>query len=145
MRDEIAFSVPGVPQPKGSARAFWSPKHSKVMVWADNRERLKSWEEVVRFYAVRARGRQRDPWTDVQVHLEIVFVFVRPQRAAAQKRIGHYVKPDLSKLVRGFEDALTGVLFKDDAQIGELVARKRYARDGEEGRVDARLWVEREP
>jgi Holliday junction resolvase RusA-like endonuclease len=143
VRDEIAFTVVGTPAPKGSAKAFWSPKHARVMVWADNRDRLKVWEDVVRTAALRARGRDRQPWAAIPVHLELTFVFARPLTSVARNRIGHFVKPDLSKLVRGFEDALTGVLFQDDAQIVWLVARKDYAPAGEQSRVDVKVWVDR--
>jgi Holliday junction resolvase RusA-like endonuclease len=36
------------------------------------------------------------------------------------------VKPDLSKLVRATEDSFTGLLYADDAQIVETIARKHY-------------------
>lgn len=48
------------------------------------------------------------------------------------------VKPDLTKLIRPLEDALTGVVYKDDNQIVEQVARKRWA---DEPRVDVRIGV----
>jgi Holliday junction resolvase RusA-like endonuclease len=42
------------------------------------------------------------------------------------------VKPDTTKLVRGVEDALTGVVWRDDAQVCGQVALKEY---GEPERV----------
>jgi Holliday junction resolvase RusA-like endonuclease len=47
-------------------------------------------------------------------------------------------KPDLTKLIRPLEDALRGVVFKDDAQICETQARKRY---GEPARVEVKVMV----
>ena len=44
-----------------------------------------------------------------------------------KRRAYHTVKPDLDKLVRAVKDALKHVLWKDDAQVIELVARKGYA------------------
>lgn len=46
-------------------------------------------------------------------------------------------KPDLLKLARGVEDALTGSVYGDDAQIVEEILRKRYVRRPEDPpRVD---------
>lgn len=44
----------------------------------------------------------------------------------------HYpaVKPDATKLVRAVEDALTGICWRDDAQIVNQDVRKRYADTG---------------
>lgn len=140
MRDEIAFSVVGVPQPKGSAKSFLHNQTQRVVTWADNRERLKPWEDAARGAALRARGRDCALWTGVAVHMDVTFVFARPRSVSARRRPDHVVKPDLSKLVRGLEDAFTGILFTDDAQIAAIVARKAY---GEPARADVRLWVER--
>lgn len=38
-------------------------------------------------------------------------------------------KPDLSKLIRAAEDALTGIVYVDDARITRLVVEKRFAVD----------------
>jgi Holliday junction resolvase RusA-like endonuclease len=46
------------------------------------------------------------------------------------------VKPDVLKLARAVEDALTGILYRDDAQIVTEVLRKRY---GDPPRVEIRL------
>jgi hypothetical protein len=45
----------------------------------------------------------------------------------------HVVKPDLDKLVRAVGDALTGILYRDDAQIVSLNASKRFAGLGGDG------------
>ena len=40
-------------------------------------------------------------------------------------------RPDLTKLVRAVEDALTGVIWKDDSQVIEQANFKRYADAGQ--------------
>lgn len=42
-------------------------------------------------------------------------------------RIRPTVKPDLDNLAKGIKDALTGMMWKDDALIVDLVVRKFYA------------------
>lgn len=39
----------------------------------------------------------------------------------------HSKKPDLDKLVRAVQDALTGIIYKDDGQVCRLTANKNYA------------------
>jgi crossover junction endodeoxyribonuclease RusA len=56
------------------------------------------------------------------------------------------VRPDLDKLVRAVLDALTGAAFHDDAQVWEIVARKRYADSDPPGLVlNVQQFVPSEP
>ena len=62
------------------------------------------------------------------------FIFPRPKahfRANGQLKPSvpqyHSVKPDVSKLLRSTEDALTGVAYDDDARIAISTVHKRYA------------------
>ena len=61
----------------------------------------------------------------VPVVLEVAFYFRKPE-SVAKKRTRHVVKPDLSKLLRAVEDALTGIVYHDDAQIVEAHIGKYY-------------------
>lgn len=49
----------------------------------------------------------------------------------------HYLlpvtKPDLSNMIKTVEDALNGCAYKDDAQITDIVAHKRYCNFPNEG------------
>ena len=38
----------------------------------------------------------------------------------------HYSRPDLSNLIKFIEDVATGILYKDDCIIAELVSYKHY-------------------
>jgi Holliday junction resolvase RusA-like endonuclease len=77
-------------------------------------------------YEMNVRNVAR-PWADkhVPVSLCLTFYFEKPP-SVAKKRTECVVKPDIDKICRSTFDALTGVLFKDDAQVVEIVARKQY-------------------
>jgi Holliday junction resolvase RusA-like endonuclease len=48
-------------------------------------------------------------------------------------------KPDALKLARGVEDALSGVVWTDDALTCDLIARKRYVGRHQQARVEVRI------
>jgi len=116
-------------------RAFM-PKGARFPVVTHSNPKTMEWRNLVALEARRVAP--SEPWPG-PVALEIVFGLQRPK--------GHYRKdgsvkpaaplypsgkPDTSKLVRALEDALTGVLIRDDAQVVELVARKKYGLAGAE-------------
>jgi len=114
-------------------RAVISRTTGHAMVKQDN-SRTMPWRQEVartaRFVAARTPG----AWpTDAPVRLEVAFYLARPQghygakgmRGAA--RLHPSTKPDIDKLVRSLEDALSGIVYHDDAQVVELQASKLYA------------------
>lgn len=111
--------------------------------------RLSRWREGVATRALlawRAAYGQDAPWQG-PIELSCEFVLPRSERAFLRSGAlragvnGHpIVKPDLGKLVRAVEDALSGVAYRDDAQIvryGEIL--KRYASRGGIGGVVIRV------
>jgi Holliday junction resolvase RusA-like endonuclease len=132
----VSFQVFGIPKPKGSARGFAVMKAGKAraIVVADNSKALKSWEGAVRTAAQDVVGQE---YFTEAVTLAIDFWFGRPKSVSAKRRPYLTTKPDLSKLVRSAEDALTGVLFRDDSQVVEIHATKRYV----DGPAGARITV----
>lgn len=122
----LTFTVYGVPQPKGSARAFVPKGWSRAIVTSDN-PKNKGWQQLVAEAACQALNGQTF-YTDGPVRLTVVFYLPRPK--SLPKRVAaHLKKPDLDKLVRSVKDALTKVVWQDDAQVTELNAVKRYAED----------------
>lgn len=140
----IAFTVFGVPQPAGSKRAFNHATTGRVVV-VDDARKSRPWKQEVAGAANMAAGSFRG-LLDGPLRLELVFWMPRPK--------GHYgtgrnagkvrpsaprfpaVKPDVLKLARAVEDALSGIVYRDDAQIVDEVLRKVY---GEPARVEVRV------
>ena len=129
----ITFTVHGTPKPKGSARGFVVMKAGKAraIVTSDNKT-LKSWEAAVRFAAQDVAGQV---FFAGAIALSVTFYLQRPKSVSEKKRPFMTTKPDLSKLVRGLEDALTEILWRDDAQVTAITASKVYAADGESSRA----------
>ena len=110
-------------------------------------DRLKRWRKAVRSAAFLAWRESHgdtspDPW-ECAVELAFEFVVPRPESdwlasGALRKGARRWptTKPDLSKLVRAVEDSLSGVVYRDDAQVcGYGLSRQRYAARGGAGGV----------
>jgi Holliday junction resolvase RusA-like endonuclease len=136
----VQFTVYGKPQPAGSKRAFVVKGRAVV---TDDNAKSKPWKQEVSGTALRAMSDAGVPWMEGPLGLTCVFYLARPKghygsgRNAAQVKESAppfpVVKPDATKLVRGVEDALTGIVWKDDAQVVAQTVLKRY---GEPERVE---------
>jgi crossover junction endodeoxyribonuclease RusA len=63
---------------------------------------------------------------DGPVRVRIVFNRSRP-KSKRKKAMYAATRPDIDKLARAVLDAMTGIVFIDDAQVAGLIAEKRYA------------------
>lgn len=121
----VTFRVEGMaPAPQGSKD--WLPNGGLK----ESCKNVKPWRLLVAQSAVAAGV----PLLRGPVRMSVVFVFRRP--AGHFRKDGslkpsapahHAVKPDGSKLLRSTEDALTGLVFEDDARIVGCTWDKRYA------------------
>jgi len=121
---KLEFRVIGAPVPKGNMTAFVAK--GRAIVTDDNRKALKTWQPMIAEAASRAlleRPLDERRMLLDGVRLTAVFTLSRPKSV---KRRHPITRPDLSKLIRGVEDALIRVLYTDDAQIVELLVAKRY-------------------
>ncbi len=118
----VVFRVAGIPQPKGSTKAFARKGGGRPIVTSDN-AKLKPWAQLVaaeaqhHVHALALAG--------VSVRLD--FVLARPKSHPKRTTRPHCSKPDIDKLARGVLDALTGIAWADDSQVTRLWASKRYA------------------
>lgn len=123
MQDAIEFIVVGTPAPQGSKRFLGVHGGKGIMV--ESSKAVKPWREAVKWAAIlrpitNGAIRLRGP-----VVLDVVFTFPRPKSTKATAL--HGVKPDLSKLIRSTEDALTDAgLWEDDSRVVTLIASKFY-------------------
>ena len=115
--------VPGIPRPKGSLKV-WETANGPV-VTHDN-VNLKDWMEDVAWSAQDEMQKHRRQRLQGPVALVVTFYLPRP-KSLAKSVLSHIKKPDLDKLARGANDALTGVVFEDDRQVVEIHCYKRYA------------------
>lgn len=122
------------PATKGSGRALVFG--GRAVVFNDN-PKNKAWAQRVGWIAKEHRPANA-PWGGA-VELRLLFRMRKP-KSLPKDRSFPVVKPDLDKMIRSVKDALTGILYKDDAQIIFLKARKIYAEHsfGEPG-VDIEL------
>lgn len=138
------IQVLGTPAPKGSSRAFYKAGMKRAVIVKDNSEKQKSWDGAVRECAAGAVGqRETPPFVDTALEVTIVFRMARPGSHWGKGRNAGKLapsaprfprgKPDIDKLARSTLDAMTGIVFDDDARIVDLFLRKEYAAPGNEG------------
>ncbi len=130
----LTITVRGLPAPQGSKR------HVGHGVMIESSKHVKPWRQDVKFAALQVLDEYdqaaADPWKPFvgPLLVSMVFAFARPKSHYRTGRNAHLLRdnaptrpatiPDLSKLVRSTEDALTGLVWSDDSRIVE------YARLG---------------
>ena len=131
----ITITVYGMPAPQGSKR------HVGNGVMIESSRKVKPWRQDVVAAAI-ACGTMLP---DGPVRVSMTFTLPKPKSAPKTRRTYPDRKPDLSKLVRSTEDALTtAAVWGDDARVVELTAAKRYPNDGHDalGRPGAVIRIE---
>jgi Holliday junction resolvase RusA-like endonuclease len=132
----ISFFVPGLPAPGGSKRFVgFGKKTGRAILIDDAGERNKHWRVAVGWHAQDAmRGLEL---ATGPLLVTMTFYMPRPKshfraNGALRPNADAYPakKPDTLKLARSTEDAMTGIVWRDDAQTVDLVLRKRYQTSG---------------
>lgn len=132
MADSISFTVLNRPEPQGSTKAFVLPGKDggkpRAILTSDN-AKMKPYRQQLGWAANDAREKAGYLGLfaehHVAVELEMKFFFARPP-SIKKSRIHLVVKPDLDKICRSSIDAMTGILFADDAQVIKMTASKEY-------------------
>lgn len=139
----VSFTVVGKAQPGGSKRSFRHPHTGKDMVVDANRK-AKPWQSIVASVAAEAMHGRR-LFTGALL-VRFAFYQPRPRGHFGIGRNSHLlrgsaprypiVRPDVLKLARAVEDALTGVCWRDDALIVSEHLSKHY---GEPARCEIQI------
>ena len=87
---------------------------------------LKAWR-----YAINnvLQHKWEGPPLEGAVSVELHFLLLRPPSVSEKKRPYPSVMPDIDKLARAALDAMTGIVFRDDAQVVRLDVTKAYAQE----------------
>lgn len=128
----ISFFVPGTAKPGGSKTGFFNKKLGRVMI-VDANKGTKPWMNTVRSYGLEA---YKGELITGPVVLNITFKMLRIKghygtgsKASVLKAkapVYMQTRPDLTKLTRATEDALKGVIWRDDSQVVIQHTQKVY-------------------
>jgi len=140
--NRIEFVVYGKPAQMGSKKAF--VRGGRAIITDDNSEKRKAWANAVSSVAAEVmRGRDL---ISSPVQLRALFYFRRPNSHYGSGRNAttlkasapelHSQTPDLDKLIRCLGDALTGIVFRDDALIWSMVISRHWTEKQERAEVE---------
>ena len=109
----------GLPVAQGRPRAFKMPSgHIRMYDPATS----KDWKRTVLAQVLSVK-----PLTPLNEPLGMALTFYLQRPKSLPKRIRlPMTRPDASNMLKAVEDALLGVVYRDDAAIVDLVVRKRY-------------------
>ncbi len=113
------FVIPGDPTPLARPRF----SHRKIY---DSQKNLKL------VAALHVQSQQNDaPLLEGALHLDIIFYIKIPESISKKRKEAfynkpHIFKPDLSNLVKFYEDICSGVVYHDDCIIAAITAKKIY-------------------
>ena len=127
----IAIHIPGEPIGKGR------PRLGKGHTYTP--EKTQRWEQAA---AWEARRQYQGEPLEGAIHLDVEAVFSIPEswpkwrrQEAEDDMVMHIVKPDASNVLKAIEDALQGIVFRDDSQISAVSIEKWYG-------AEPGVWVE---
>lgn len=142
----IKIEVIGVPRPGGGKIAGIGKKTGKLFVRPDN-PNTKYWRADVQ---QAANQQYNGELMTAGIVMKYMFRFPRPKshyRSGKNSHIlkenaprYHISKPDLTKIIRSTEDALTGIVWRDDSQVYDRGETKRYCDEGEKPGVSMTIW-----
>jgi len=154
-RRAVFFTVYGTPQSAGSKRSFAIRRGAKKIggkmvggtftgkvSTSDDNPKASSWKDRVAQAAGEVMVEAGGGLFDGPLKLSLVFIVARPKGHFGKRGLRPSApphpnkRPDALKLARGTEDALTGVVYRDDAQNVLITLQKAW---GEPERCE--VWV----
>jgi Holliday junction resolvase RusA-like endonuclease len=111
----------GTPAPQGSKRLVGRDGKGRGIL-VESIAKVRPWREAVKFAALEVAGRVAGA-----VSVQMTFTMPKPKSAPKTRKTWPATRPDLSKLVRSTEDALTDAgAWEDDARVVYCIASKVY-------------------
>ncbi len=127
MPDTITFTIPGEPVAKGRARSFVRNGH--IAHYTPGK--TARYENLVRLVAQQAIGEKAPIECAVALVVRAFFSIptswsLKKQRAAVIGEVMPTKRPDLDNIIKAIKDGANGVAWKDDSQVIDVRASKRY-------------------
>jgi Holliday junction resolvase RusA-like endonuclease len=125
---QITYSVPG--EPRGKGRPKFARRGNFVKTYTD--AKTASYEDQIRFYALRAMGDTKAIQGAVRVFISIRMSVpksysVKRREACLSGSEKPLKKPDWDNVAKSICDAMNGIIYVDDTQIIEAHVTKQYA------------------
>ena len=125
----VTISLAGTPQGKGRARAFQRGGH----IGHYTPEKTRTYEGMIRTAAMQELGHMAQLPFNEPVEFILRAIFPVPASWSERKRqqaitgeIKPGKKPDLDNIAKAWNDALNGVVYRDDSLICRMTLDKRY-------------------
>lgn len=127
MSHSICFFVPGRPQGKGRPRIGKVGVHSRMFTTAAT----VAYEGLIALAAQQAMAGRTLLTGPVFVHMEITLPVPsswsqKRKALALAGQIHPTTKPDADNVIKAIFDGMNGIVWVDDVQVVELLARKAY-------------------
>lgn len=124
----VTFKVEG--NPVGKQRARYAKRGNHVMAYTP--EKTRTYESLIKDAAIVAMGASEPLESPVSLYL---YIRVPIPTSATKKRLEAISKgdekptkkPDASNVLKSVEDAMNGVVYKDDSQIVNIHVTKVYS------------------
>jgi len=124
----LKIVVFGAPAPQGSKRFIGRGGGRGMMI--ESSKKVKPWRQDVKASALEALAAGGSKVVG-PVRVRMVFTLPKPGSAPKTRKTWPDRRPDLSKLIRSTEDALTEAgVWEDDARVVYCVARKVFPGEG---------------
>lgn len=136
----IHFTIPAVPIAQPRPRAVVRANGRAGVFGAKDSHPVHAFKALA---ALAARQAYRGAPLEGPIEIEVAFVLERPKnlcwKTKPMPREWHTKKPDADNLVKSLADALTGILWRDDAQICVKRLAKYVAAGDEPPHVEVRV------
>ncbi|GAA5417963.1 hypothetical protein Pryu01_03041 [Paraliobacillus ryukyuensis] len=135
----IKFTIPGEPVAQGRPRAG-KTKYGKTVLYDPSKSKnYKQYIKLVASQHVPVKQIEGQISMRLKIYRQIPKSMTKKLRKASIDEIHRpTTKPDCSNIAKGIEDALNGMIYKDDSQIVDLRVSKYYS---ENPRVEVEIKV----